>query len=113
MDQFVTDCPACSRAAALEIEAIRLLVPVDLSQRARVVFSCPSCGRRAAVGVAEPVVDALLATGVPTSYGHPSLGRRARRVPDGPAFTHDDLLDFHQLLERDDWFDRLLALAAR
>lgn len=112
MDQFVTDCPACSRAAALAIDEIRLLVPLDESQRARVVFSCPTCGRRAAVGVADPVLDALLSTGVPTSYGHPNLGHR-RRVTDGPAFTHDDLLDLHLLLQGDDWFARLEALAAR
>ena len=26
----------------------------------------------------------------------------------GPAFTHDDLLDFHELLEGDDWQRELL-----
>lgn len=113
MDQFVTDCPACSREACLETDEIRLLVPADGSQRARVVFSCPTCGRRAAVGVVDQVADALLATGVPTSYGHPSLGRSRRRAPEAPLFTHDDLLDFHLLLQDEDWFDRLAGLSAR
>jgi hypothetical protein len=30
-----------------------------------------------------------------------------------PRFTHDDLLDFHTLLSRDDWFDDLLVLVQR
>ncbi len=30
----------------------------------------------------------------------------------GPAFTADDLLDFHELLQGDDWFDQLLSQSA-
>lgn len=110
MDQFVTDCPACSREACLDTNELRLLVPTDGSMSARVVFSCPTCGRRAAVGVVDQVADALLATGVPTSYGHPSLGGGRQRPPEPPPLTRDDLLDFHLLLQDEDWFERLAAL---
>jgi len=27
----------------------------------------------------------------------------------GPRISHDDLLDFHALLDGDDWFDQILA----
>jgi hypothetical protein len=29
---------------------------------------------------------------------------------EGPPVSWDDLLDFHGLLEQDDWFDRLTSL---
>jgi hypothetical protein len=30
--------------------------------------------------------------------------------PDGmPPITRDELLDFHQLLQRDDWFDAVIG----
>jgi hypothetical protein len=71
------------------------------------VFRCPSCDM-AVVKDAEPrVVDLLLASGVSlTTWTTPAELREPRGR--GPAFTHDDLLDFHDQLERDDWFDRLL-----
>ena len=71
------------------------------------VFRCPSCDM-AVVKDAEPrVVDLLLASGVTLStWSAPAELREARA--DGPAFTHDDLLDFHHQLQRDDWFGRLV-----
>lgn len=71
------------------------------------VFRCPSCDM-AVVKDAEPrVVDLLLASGVTlTTWTAPAELRE--RPMTGPAFTHDDLLDFHHQLERDDWFDRLV-----
>ncbi len=71
------------------------------------VFRCPSCDM-AVVKDAEPrVVDLLLASGVSlTTWTVPAELRESRT--DGPAFTHDDLLDFHDQLDQDDWFDRLV-----
>lgn len=92
---------------------LRLLVPMDTFRCARVVFTCPECGRRSAVGVSTPVADALRASGVPVARGHPSLDGPDRVVPRGPAFTHDDLLDFHLLLAQEDWFERLAGLPTR
>jgi hypothetical protein len=31
--------------------------------------------------------------------------------PEGPAITLDDVIDFHFLLGRDDWFEALMASA--
>lgn len=72
------------------------------------VFRCPSCDM-AVVKDAEPrVVDLLLASGVTlTTWSAPAELREPRT--DAPAFTHDDLLDFHDQLDQDDWFDRLVA----
>ena len=59
------------------------------------VFRCPSCDM-AVVKDAEPrVVDLLLASGVTmTTWTRPAELDEAR--PTAPAFTHDDLLDFHR-----------------
>jgi hypothetical protein len=74
------------------------------------VFRCPRCDM-AVVKDAEPrVVDLLLASGVAmTTWSLPA--ELDERRADGPAFTHDDLLDFHDALDGDDWFDRLLQSA--
>lgn len=71
------------------------------------VFRCPLCDATV-VRDAEPrVVDLLLASGVELVRWHlPDELSEPRR---GPAFTHDDLLDFHHLLQRDDWMDQLLG----
>jgi hypothetical protein len=75
------------------------------------VFRCPSCDM-AVVKDAEPrVVDLLLASGVSlTTWSVPAELHESRSS--APAFTHDDLLDFHHQLDQDDWFDRLVDSVA-
>lgn len=72
------------------------------------VFRCPRCAM-AVVKDAEPrVVDLLLASGVAmTTWSMPL--ELAERPSSGPAFTHDDLLDFHRELQDDGWYQRLTA----
>jgi hypothetical protein len=66
-------------------------------------FRCPSCAN-AAVHEASPAICALLQEA--------GCAREVWRLPaelgerpggPSPAFTADDLLDFHLLLQRDDW----------
>jgi len=33
----------------------------------------------------------------------------ALEMRQGPPITHDDLLEFHEMLEREDWLDDLLG----
>lgn len=71
------------------------------------VFRCPRC-RMSVVKEAEPrVIDLLLASGVTLATW--SLPAELLEAKTGAAFTHDDLLDFHALLEGDAWFEQLLA----
>lgn len=73
------------------------------------VFRCPRC-QMSIVKDAEPrVIDLLLASGV--SLDTWTLPAELLETKVGESFTHDDLLDFHTLLEADDWFDRLLESA--
>lgn len=71
------------------------------------VFKCPGCAM-AVVKDAEPrVVELLVASGVDVTYWTRPAELAERRS--GPAFTHDDLLDFHELLQGDDWQRELLG----
>ena len=71
-------------------------------------FRCPQC-TMTVVKPAEPrIVDLLVASGVelatwklPAELYEPRFGDR---------INHDDLLDFHELLEGDQWFDTLAGM---
>ncbi|MDQ6698115.1 MAG: hypothetical protein M3Z46_11735 [Actinomycetota bacterium] len=69
-------------------------------------FRCPRCAL-IIVKPAEPrIIELLVASGVrlctwslPAELAEPRAG--------GDPINHDDLLDFHALMERDDWIDNL------
>ncbi len=71
-------------------------------------FRCPHCAM-AVVKPAEPrIVDLLVASGVEMSTWR--LPAELFEAHAGPRISHDDLLDFHHLLESDDWFAELVAI---
>ena len=72
-------------------------------------FRCPRC-QMAVVKPAEPrIVDLLVASGVAMSMWR--LPAELREPRSGAPISHDDLLDFHQLLHGDDgWFQRLSGM---
>ena len=74
-------------------------------------FRCPHCAM-AVVKPAEPrIVDLLVASGVelstwrlPAELFEPHFGER---------INHDDLLDFHVLLDSDGWFDAVVDMTRK
>lgn len=76
-------------------------------QRASYLFRCPTCDLPVTRVVGNHLVELLAASGSPISLWH--LPAELTEVHDGNAFTHDDLLDFHQLLRDDGWLDLLIA----
>jgi hypothetical protein len=65
----------------------------------------------AVVKTAEPrIVDLLVASGVELSTWH--LPEELLEPKIGPTLTHDDLLDFHDLLDDadDTWFAQVEAM---
>jgi hypothetical protein len=75
------------------------------------VFRCPTCQMSVVKPAEQRIVDLLVASGVelvewmlPAELFEPHRG--------GPI-DHDDLIDFHRLLGRSDWFDQLLAVCDR
>ena len=71
-------------------------------------FRCPRCAD-AVVHDATPAICALLVSvGVREEVWR--LPAEMREQHGGPVLTPDDLLDFHLLLERDDWAEHLASL---
>ncbi len=71
-------------------------------------FRCPHCAM-AVVKPAEPrIVDLLVASGVELSTWR--LPAELFEPRFGDRINHDDLLDFHELLESDDWFDTVVEM---
>jgi hypothetical protein len=71
-------------------------------------FKCPAC-RLAVSKPAEPrVVDVLVSSGVRLSVWH--LPAELTEPKAGEPIGYDDLLAFHDELQQDGWFDRVLDM---
>jgi hypothetical protein len=72
-------------------------------------FRCPTC-ETAALHPASPAICALLRqAGCEEEVWHLPAELTERRK--GPALTSDDLIDFHLLLQQEDWAEGLAAIA--
>lgn len=71
-------------------------------------FRCPRCELLVAKPAEAGVVHLLVSSGAPLTMWR--LPAELAEVHAGPPLTHDDLLNFHQLLETDGWFARLAAM---
>src|ERR1051325_2092212 len=74
-------------------------------------FACPLCHDEVQKPADDRVVQLLISGGVPATVWE--LPGEVQESHEGPALTVDDLLDFHLLLEQDDWFESLLRVATR
>jgi len=71
------------------------------------VFRCPRC-RMSVVKPAEPrIIEMLVASGVTLVEWR--LPAELFERPGGDVISHDDLIDFHRLLQQDDWFDAVFT----
>jgi hypothetical protein len=73
-------------------------------------FSCPSCTEFIQKPADDRVVRLLLSGGVIPIVLH--IPAEALERHDGPVFGPDDLIEFHLLLQRSDWFARLKAVGS-
>lgn len=82
-------------------------------------FVCPLCDDRVKKQADRKVVMLLLSAGVEVRevVTHPSQGdpegddpegADPNRRPEGPPLSVDDLIDFHFLLQREDWLEELI-----
>jgi hypothetical protein len=72
------------------------------------VFRCPTCLMSVAKPAEPRIVEMLVASGVTLVQWRLPAELFELRV--GSPITHDDLIDFHRLLQADDWFDAVVAL---
>jgi hypothetical protein len=76
------------------------------------VFRCPRCSNPVVRSADRPTIDLLVSSGVRLElWTLPAELIEPR--PIAPPLSHDDLLDFHELLTRKTWFDELLAAHRR
>ncbi|MGK2929835.1 MAG: hypothetical protein ACSLFO_09700 [Acidimicrobiales bacterium] len=102
---------SCAECGDVELRVDDVQVRVCADDNAgSYVFRCPRCDMAVVKDAEQRVVDLLLASGVSmTTWTLPAELREHRL--DQPAFTHDDLLDFHAALATDGWLDDLLGPA--
>src|SRR3712207_5085824 len=74
-------------------------------QRSTYSFRCPRCTMVVVKPAESQVVDLLVAAGVACQTW--TLPAELSEVHVGEPINHDDLLDFHALMERPDWFELL------
>jgi hypothetical protein len=109
MTAIEATCRACG-VVWLTPEDIEVRVCADLRSSAY-TFRCPECGLPGVEDANDRVVEFLISFGASLAlWSLPQELREPR--PGGDPVSHDDLLDFHYLLQEKDWFDRLRQLVA-
>ena len=110
--QMATIRASCSTCGDVEVTSRDVTVRVCRNDSSGAYsFSCPTCAG-VVVKSAEPrIVELLVASGVrlvtwslPDELNEPKIGR---------PIDHDDLLDFHALLETDGWMEDLHRMTPR
>jgi predicted RNA-binding Zn-ribbon protein involved in translation (DUF1610 family) len=104
MTTIKATCPSCGEVG-LTPDEIELRVDQS-GDGSFYAFTCPACLEVVRKPADDRIVRLLSSGGVQAL----DLGQPFGPRPGGPRFTHDDLLDFHTLLETSDWFTGLEAL---
>lgn len=101
----------CTDCGEVDLTADDILLRIGPSKTVNTYgFSCPSCGEFVQKAADDRVVRLLLSGGVVPVPVH--VPAEALEMRTGPAISHDDILDFHQLLKSDDWFEQLAGKRA-
>lgn len=104
MAKIRASCPTCGD---IELTTRDLVVRVCADDNSGAYnFRCPTCDLRVTKNAERHIVDLLGASGVEVVVWTMPAELEERRA--GAAFTHDDLLDFHDLLRDDDALHRAL-----
>jgi hypothetical protein len=100
-------CPTCGDVE-LTVKDVTVRVCAE-DNSGTYSFVCPEC----TVAVSKPaeprIVDLLVSSGVRMSVWHLPAEMFEPRAA-GEVISHDDLLDFHEMLEDDGWFSRLSGM---
>ena len=107
MTTIKATCPTCGEVG-LTPDEVELWIDRADQEGSFYAFNCPACLQVVRKPADPRVIRLLSGGGVVAREVEVPLGPRF----DWPALTPDDLLDFHQLLGGDDWFDDLAALVS-
>lgn len=120
MTRIRATCPSCGevdlRPTDVELEIVRLPQDEDTEVRdgSSYRFDCPTCDD-VVTKPADARIARLLTTGgvevtVTDGQPAPALPPHPEHPVDGPAFSYDDLIDFHFMLQESDVLDMALTL---
>ena len=101
-------CPSCGEVE-LTPEDLELKVCSSHATSSYYRFCCPLCSDDVRKPADDRIVQLLISGGVHASVWELPA---AEAQIDAPAFTIDDLLDFHNLLQTDDWYAEILKADA-
>ncbi|MBW3665544.1 MAG: hypothetical protein KY469_20810 [Actinobacteria bacterium] len=108
-------CNSCNAQVDLRPAEIAAHVPDGSrpeTHEGSYAFRCSACRTFVVKPADDRVIGLLVAGGVEISSSDDAPWSHLRHpeapLPDGPALTLDDLIDFHELLETDDWFATLI-----
>jgi hypothetical protein len=102
-------CPTCGDVE-LTVRDVSVHV-CAADNRGSYAFLCPTC-RFAVSKEAEPrIVDMLVSAGVRVQVWHVPAEMAEPRS--GAPIGYDDLLDFHEMLQVDGWFNRLAEMVEK
>jgi hypothetical protein len=99
-------CPSCGDVD-LTVGDVSVRVCAD-DHRGSYSFRCPECQLAVAKAADPNVVELLVSSGVKMAVWQLPAELWEARV--GEPISHDDLLDFHDLLADERWFERLSAM---
>jgi hypothetical protein len=98
-------CPTCGDVE-LTTRDVRVQVCSDTNQGSY-AFRCPVCRMAVAKQAEQRIVDLLVSSGVRMHVWH--LPAELQEPKLGAPIGWDDLLVFHDLLQKPDWFEQLLG----
>ena len=103
MTTIKATCPDCGE---IDLTADDIMLHIGTAQDANSYgFACPACGEFVKKPADERVVRLLLSGGVLPMLIH--VPAEALETRHGPPINHNDLLEFHERLQLDDWFSML------
>jgi len=107
------ECPRCGTPSLVPVDALLVTVAVDEDDAQLAGYAswlCASCSDLVAAPVSWPSLLTLITAGAPLlDEGGDELPTHPESPANGPTLTRDDLLELHELLASDTWFDALTA----
>lgn len=113
MTRIRANCPDCGDVELAPEEVLIEVAHDDddlVGEGSAYRFVCPDCTTTVRKPADERIVQLLISGGVPLEVAEPEdppVAVHPEQAVGGPPLTHDDLLDLHLLLAREDWFDAL------
>lgn len=108
-------CPSCGEVDLTPEQIVLTVIRADevpVGPESHYSFTCPSCTVRIEKPADERIAHLLTTGGVSVSVVDEATDHRPSHPetpPAGPALTYDDLLDLHELLTTEHWYDELLS----